>query len=122
RVEGILVELDYERPRVWPEPGRVERDADDLGVCNVRMIEDPYGDFGRKRIGQIGELAARLVHREGGLGRGFIERTLEQHLVFANRRRWVVRSDVLLVSEQIEQRRVDAAVPIEHAVLLGIPD
>ena len=30
--------------------------------------------------------------------------------------------DVLLVCEQIEQRRVDLAAPIEHAVLLGVAD
>ena len=64
RFERVVVDLDRERPRVGPLTARVQGDANELGVRDVRVIEHPYGDFGRQRIRQVGERAPALVDRE----------------------------------------------------------
>ena len=92
-----------------------------VGVRDVRVIEHARGDLHRQRIRQIGQRAARFVDREGRRSTASASSgpcVGERHV--ADRRRRHARIDVLLVREQVEQRRVDLAHRIEHAVLLRV--
>ena len=59
-----------------------------------------------------------FVHGECRVRRRGVERSLRRQLLFTDRRRRIVRIDILLIREQVEQAGVDLAIRIERAVLL----
>ena len=120
RFVRVVVDLDLEGPCVGPLSGRIQGNANDVRVRDVRMIEHAHGDFGRQRIRQVGQRASLFVDGECRVRGRRVERTLRRQLLFTDRRRRIAGIDVLLIREQVEQAGVDLACRIEHAVLLRV--